>query len=53
MDEFEFGQISSLTMELSSFEHLKNIVSPGFLRKFYSDLFNIADNQNWHNILSV
>ena len=33
-------QISSLTMELSALEHLKNIVSPGFLHKLYSDLFN-------------
>ena len=48
-----FGQISSLTMELAALELLKNIVSPGFLCNFYSDLFNIADNQNWHNILSV
>ena len=33
-------QISSLTMDLSALEHLNNIVSPGFLRKLYSDLFN-------------
>ena len=44
-----FGQISSLTMELPALDHLKNIVSPGFLHNFYSDLFN----KNWHNILSV
>ena len=32
-------------MELSALEHLKNIVSPGFLRKFYSDLLILADNR--------
>ena len=37
-----FSQISSLTTELSALEHLKIIVSPDFLRKFYSDLFNAS-----------
>ena len=48
-----FGQISSLTMKLSAFEHLRNIDSPGFLCNFYSDLFNTSDDQNLHNILIV
>ena len=40
-----------MTIELSALEHLKNIVSQGLLRNFYSDLLILADN--WHNILSV
>ena len=46
-----YGKISSLTMELSALEHLKNIVSPGFLGKFIQILIILADNRNWHNIL--
>ena len=55
MDEFEFGQIPSLTAELAALEHLKNAVSPSFLCNFYSepDYPLLADDQNWHNILSV
>ena len=48
-----FGQILSLTMELSALEYLKNIVLPGFLRKFIKIFLILADNQNWQNILSV
>ena len=40
IDDFEFCQIPSLTTELAALEHLKTILSPGFLCNFYSDLFN-------------
>ena len=47
-----FGQITSLTT-LAALEHLKMIVSSGFLCNFYSNLLILADNENWRNILSV
>ena len=34
------SQITSLTTELAALEHLKIIVSSGFLCNFYSDFFN-------------
>ena len=39
-----FGQILSLTKELVALEHLKTILSPGFLCNFNSDLSILADN---------
>ena len=47
------GQIPSLTTELAAFEHLKIIVSSGFLCNFIQIFLILADNENWHNILSV
>ena len=47
-----FGQISSLTIGLAALEHRKNIVYPVSYAILFR-YFNLADNQNWHNILSV
>ena len=53
LERLNFCQVSSLTVEWSALQHLKNIVSPGFLRIFVQIFLILADNQNWHYILSV
>ena len=46
-----FGQIPSLTTELVALEHLKTILSPGFLCNVITIILILADGYNWHNIL--
>ena len=56
MNEFvslNFGQISSLAIELAALEHLKIIVSSDLFCNYIQFVLIFADNQNWHNILNV
>ena len=48
-----FGQIPSLSMQLAAFEHLKIIVSSGFLCNFIQIFLLLAGNENSHKILCV
>ena len=47
------GQMPSLTTELAAFKHLKIIVSSSSSAVFFRSFFILADNRNWHNVLSV
>ena len=53
MDEFEFCSDPITDYGVICSELLKDIVSPGFLHNFIQIFLILADNQNWHNILSV
>ena len=44
MMSWNFGQIPPLPTELAALEHLKTILSLGFLYNCYSDLFNTSDS---------
>ena len=49
-----FSQIPPLSTEIVAFERLKNIIPSMFSRALFIQIFLIlADNQKWHNILSV
>ena len=52
-DEFEFWSDLIADYGVICSQHVKTIVSPGFLRSFIQIFLILADNQKLHNILSV